>query len=305
MLITEPPVAASSFGMPCLQHRKTPVRLISRVRCHVSRSVARIDTSPGSSTPALLTRTWTTPKWASTSSYRRATLPSSVTSTATNCASPPLSTISATTACPASSTTSATATRPPSRAKASAQARPMPLPAPVITLTLPSSLPPMRCVELREFGDPTGLVVCERPDPEPGPGEVRVDIVAASLNRREWWIRRGGTAPLPQVLGSDGAGVISAVGAGVEGVALGDEVVIYPGRNWGPSESAPAADFEILGVPSQGTYAERICVSHEDVRRMPPGWSWVDIAALPVAGLTSWRALVTHGQVGSDTTVLI
>jgi zinc-binding alcohol dehydrogenase/oxidoreductase len=163
----------------------------------------------------------------------------------------------------------------------------------------------MRCVELREFGDPTGLVVCERPDPVPGAGEVRVDVVAASLNRREWWIRRGGKVPLPQVLGSDGAGVVSAVGAGVEGVAVGDEVVVYPGRNWGPSESAPGPDFEILGVPSQGTHAERICVSHYDVRPRPPGWSWVETAALPVAGLTSWRALVTHGQVGSDATVLV
>src|SRR5262245_23399153 len=305
MLITEPPVAASSFGMPCLQHRKTPVRLMSRVRCHVSRSVARIDTSPGSSTPALLTRTWTTPKWASTSSYRRATLPSSVTSTATNCASPPLSTISATTACPASSTTSATATRPPSRARARAQALPMPLPAPVITQTLPSSLPPMRCVELREFGDPTGLVVCERPDPEPGPGEVRVDLFAASLNRREWWIRRGGKAPLPQVLGSDGAGVVSAIGPGVVGVSVGDEVVIYPGRSGGVSPAAPGPDFEILGVPSQGTYAERICVGHRDVRPRPAGWSWAEAAALPVAGITVWRALVTHGQVTPDSTVLV
>jgi NADPH:quinone reductase-like Zn-dependent oxidoreductase len=163
----------------------------------------------------------------------------------------------------------------------------------------------MRCVELREFGDPTGLVLCERPDPEPGPGEVRVDLVAASLNRRDWWIRRGGKVPLPQVLGSDGAGVVSAVGLEVEGVSVGDEVVIYPGRNWGPGEAAPEADFEILGVPRQGTHAERICVDHRDVRPRPAGWTWADTAALPVAGLTSWRAVVTHGRVGPGTDVLV
>jgi NADPH:quinone reductase-like Zn-dependent oxidoreductase len=163
----------------------------------------------------------------------------------------------------------------------------------------------MRCVELREFGDPTGLVVCERPDPEPGPGEVRVDLIAAALNRRDWWIRRGGKAPLPQVLGSDGAGVVSAVGSEVEAVAVGDEVVLYPGRNWGASEAAPAADFEILGVPRQGTYAERICVDYRDVRPRPAGWTWAETAALPVAGLTAWRAVVTHGQVGPDTIVLV
>ena len=107
------------------------------------------------------------------------------------------------------------------------------------------------------------MSLAERPDPVPGPGEVLVDLIAAALNRRDWWIRRGGKVPLPQVLGSDGAGVVSAVGPEVEGVAVGDEVVLYPGRNWGPSEAAPGADFEILGVPSQGTYAERICVRYQ------------------------------------------
>jgi zinc-binding alcohol dehydrogenase/oxidoreductase len=163
----------------------------------------------------------------------------------------------------------------------------------------------MRCVELREFGDPTGLVASERPDPVPGPGEVLVDLIAAALNRRDWWIRRGGKVPLPQVLGSDGAGVVSAAGPGVDDIAVGDEVVLYPGRHWGPSEAVPGADFEILGVPSQGTYAERICVSYQNVRPRPAGWSWAETAALPVAGLTAWRAVVTHGRVGAGTVVLV
>jgi NADPH:quinone reductase-like Zn-dependent oxidoreductase len=163
----------------------------------------------------------------------------------------------------------------------------------------------MRCVELREFGDPTGLVVCERPDPEPGPGEARVDLVAASLNRRDWWIRRGGKVPLPQVLGSDGAGVVSALGDGVEGVRAGDEVVIYPGRDWGASEDAPAEPFAILGVPDQGTYAERIVVGAEYLRPRPAGWTWAEAAALPVAGITAWRAVVTHGEVAPGRTVLV
>jgi zinc-binding alcohol dehydrogenase/oxidoreductase len=163
----------------------------------------------------------------------------------------------------------------------------------------------MRCVELREFGDPTGLVVCERPDPEPGPGEARVDLVAAALNRRDWWIRRGGKVALPQVLGSDGAGVVSAVGEGVDGVRAGDEVLIYPGRDWGESDDAPTEGFAILGVPDQGTYAERIVVGADYLRPRPAGWTWAEAAALPVAGLTAWRAVVTHGRVGRGTTVLV
>ena len=143
------------------------------------------------------------------------------------------------------------------------------------------------------------------PDPEPGPGEVRVDLVAAALNRRDWWIRTGGKARLPVVLGSDGAGIVSAVGPGVDGPAPGDEVVLYPGSGWGAAEEAPAPEFAILGVPRQGTYAERIVVPADLVRARPPGWSWPETAALPVAGLTAWRALVRYADAGPVATILV
>jgi len=120
---------------------------------------------------------------------------------------------------------------------------------------------------------------------------VVVDLVAAALNRRDWWIRRGGKATLPAVLGSDGAGVVSALGTDVMDVAVGDEVVIYPGFAWGVDDEVPGPDFEILGVPSQGTYAERIAVRADMLWPRPAGWSWQETAALPVAGLTAWRAL--------------
>lgn len=154
----------------------------------------------------------------------------------------------------------------------------------------------MRAVELRAFGGPEGLVLTELPDPEPGPGEVRVDLVAAAVNRREWWIRTGAKVELPVVLGSDGAGVVSAVGAEVDGVALGDEVVIYPGIGWGDDDDTPAPEFKLLGVPSQGTYAERIVVRADQIRPKPSGWSWLASAALPVAGLTAWRSLVRYAS---------
>jgi zinc-binding alcohol dehydrogenase/oxidoreductase len=163
----------------------------------------------------------------------------------------------------------------------------------------------LRVAELRSFGDPEGLQIAVRPDPVPGAGEVRVDLVAAALNRRDWWIRTGGTAELPAVLGSDGAGVVSAVGEGARGVALGDEVVIYPARGWGGSEDTPSGEFEILGVPRQGTYAERIVVDAAQLRPRPAGWSWVQTAALPVAGLTVWRALVRYAQAGPGKTILV
>lgn len=160
-------------------------------------------------------------------------------------------------------------------------------------------------VELRSFGPPEGLVVAERPDPEPGPGEVRVDVVAAALNRRDWWIRTGGKVALPVVLGSDGAGVVSALGEGVQDVAVGDEVVIYPGRGWGANEEAADPAFELLGVPRQGTYAERVVVDAPQVRPRPPGWSWAQTAALPVAGLTAWRALVRYALAAPSRRILV
>jgi zinc-binding alcohol dehydrogenase/oxidoreductase len=163
----------------------------------------------------------------------------------------------------------------------------------------------VRAVELRAFGGPEGLVPTELPDPEPGPGELRIDLVAAALNRRDWWIRTGGKVRLPVVLGSDGAGIVSALGPGVAGPALGDEVVINPGIGWGAAEEAPAPELEILGAPSQGAYAERIVVAAELVRPRPAGWSWLETAALPVAGLTAWRSLVRYAGAGPGATILV
>lgn len=163
----------------------------------------------------------------------------------------------------------------------------------------------MLAVELQEFGAPEGLRLAERPDPEPGEGEVRVDLVAAALNRRDYWIRVGGRVDLPVVLGSDGAGVVGAVGPGVTDVQVGDEVVINPSLDWGGSEEASGPGFRILGVPDQGTYAESVVVASHQVRPRPRRLSWLEAAALPLAGLTAWRAVVTHAQAGPGRTILV
>jgi zinc-binding alcohol dehydrogenase/oxidoreductase len=160
-------------------------------------------------------------------------------------------------------------------------------------------------VELQAFGGPEGLRPVELPDPEPGPGEARVDLVAAALNRRDYWQRIGGSIELPAVLGSDGAGVVSAVGDGVEGVRSGDEVVINPSLDWGEDEEASGPDFRILGYPDQGTYAERIVVAAHQLRPRPQRLSWLESAALPLAGLTAWRVVVTHAAAGPGRTILV
>ena len=163
----------------------------------------------------------------------------------------------------------------------------------------------MRAVELRAFGGPEGLVVTELPDPEPRPGEVRVDLVAAALNHRDRWIRIGRKVALPAVLGSDGAGVVSEVGPAAAGVRVGDEVVVNPSLAWGDHEEASGPDFRILGVPDQGTYAERIVVAADQVRPRPANLSWTEAAALPLGGLTAWRAVVTHADARPGRTILV
>jgi zinc-binding alcohol dehydrogenase/oxidoreductase len=153
----------------------------------------------------------------------------------------------------------------------------------------------MRVVHLTAFGGPEVLRPASVPDPEPGPGQVAIDLVRAALNHREVWIREGRPGPLPAILGSDGAGIVSAVAPGVDGIAAGDEVVINPALDWGDGEDAPGPGFRILGVPDQGTYAERIVIAAAQVRPRPAGWSWDECAALPLAGLTAWRALRLAG----------
>lgn len=163
----------------------------------------------------------------------------------------------------------------------------------------------MRAVVLVATGPPrTAFELRELADPRPGPSEVCVDLVAAALNRRDRWQRVGDITP-PSVLGSDGAGIVSAVGTSVEGVAVGDEVVINPSLDWGGAEEASGPGFRILGGHDQGTYAERIVLGAHQVRPKPPEYSWLEAAALPLGGLTAWRAVVTHGEAGAGRSVLV
>ncbi len=164
----------------------------------------------------------------------------------------------------------------------------------------------MQAIRMSEPGGPEVLVLDEVPDPEPGPGEVVVALRAAALNRRDVFVRKGvAKVPLPLTPGSDGAGVVHAVGPGVTGVAEGDEVVILPSLGWGDDPRAPGPGFRILGGPDQGTYAQQIVIPAANVFAKPARLSWHEAAALPLAGLTAWRALFTRARVQPGETVLI
>jgi len=135
------------------------------------------------------------------------------------------------------------------------------------------------------------------PDPVPGPGEVLVELRAAALNRRDLLVC-GGTYPFPLPLtpGSDGAGVRRDTG---------EEVVINPSLGWGDREAAPGPDFQILGGPRDGTYAELVAVPEVNLFARPARLSWEEAAALPLAGLTAYRALFSRGGLRARETALV
>ncbi|HEY6395949.1 MAG TPA: zinc-binding dehydrogenase [Solirubrobacteraceae bacterium] len=129
---------------------------------------------------------------------------------------------------------------------------------------------------------------------------------AAALNRRDWWVWTAPEyCPLPVTLGSDGAGVVAALGDGVEGFSIGDEVVFDPTLNWGEAEEHPTPEFDILGAPSDGTFAELVVVPAASLARKPARLSWEEAAALNLGGLTAWRATVTCAGADPGVSLLI
>jgi len=165
----------------------------------------------------------------------------------------------------------------------------------------------MKAVRLHELGGPANLTLEEIDCPAPGADEVLVRIHAAAFNRRDVFITQGlyPGIELPRTLGSDGAGVVAAVGAGVNDLELGAPVVINPMLGWGNDPHVWAPGASILGMPRDGTFAEYVVVPRLNVSPKPPDLSMEEAAALPLAGLTAYRATFTRGELRSGETVLI
>lgn len=155
----------------------------------------------------------------------------------------------------------------------------------------------MRAAVLHEFGPPDVLAVEDVADPDPQPGWRVVRLRAAALNWHDVLVRRGQYhSPLPHVPGADGAG---------HDAATGEEVIVLPSLFWGGDESAPGPDWEILGDVRSGTFAELVAVPDECVLPKPPGLSWAQAAAMPVVGVTAYRALFTRGRLRSGESLLV
>jgi zinc-binding alcohol dehydrogenase/oxidoreductase len=133
-----------------------------------------------------------------------------------------------------------------------------------------------------------------------------IECRAAALNPRDRWVWTAEDyCRLPVILGSDGAGIISDVGEGVEGWGVGDEVVFNPTLNWGEAEEHPTEIFDILGAPADGTFAQRVAVPAANLAPKPQRLDWEEAAALNLSGLTAWRAAITCAGAAPGRKILI
>jgi NADPH:quinone reductase-like Zn-dependent oxidoreductase len=165
----------------------------------------------------------------------------------------------------------------------------------------------MKTWELRGVGLDT-LVLADRAAPEPGPGEVVVAVRAAGLNFRDLAIARGiypPGRPLPLVLGSDLAGVVTVCGPGVHRFRPGDRVVATYVVDWAAGEPEAERMVRRLGGPLDGALAEQAVVPEHALVPLPAGVTFGDAATLPVAGVTAWRALFGSARLTPGQTVLL
>jgi NADPH2:quinone reductase len=150
----------------------------------------------------------------------------------------------------------------------------------------------MKTAIIRSFGGPENFEVAELPRPTPGPGQVLVQVKAASVNPVDYKIRRSSSnwanVPMPAILGYDAAGVIEEVGALVKHLAVGDEV-FYSSRIFG----------------RQGTYAEYHVEDAEIVAKKPAHLSFEEAASLPLAAMTAYDCVCSFFQTKLGDTVLV
>ncbi|HEY1595115.1 MAG TPA: zinc-binding dehydrogenase, partial [Thermoleophilaceae bacterium] len=145
----------------------------------------------------------------------------------------------------------------------------------------------MRALVIAEHGPPDVLRIQQQPDPQPGPGQVRIAVRAAGINFADLLARLGlyPDAPKPPcVVGYEVAGEVESLGHGVEGVSIGQRVM----------------------APTKfGGYAELVVTPVADLVPLPEGWSFEEGAAVPVVYATAYAALVRYGSLRAGERVLV
>jgi len=172
----------------------------------------------------------------------------------------------------------------------------------------------MKAIVIERHGGPEVLQYKEVPKPEIGPGEVRVRVRACALNHLDLWMRRGIPGveiPLPRIPGSDIAGEVGEVGAGVTLVRPGDPVVLSPGVGCNTCEACLAGldntcrRYGLYGESFDGGCAEYVRATEVNVLPLPAGLTFEEAAAVPLVFLTAWHMLMTRAQLKPGEDVLI
>ncbi len=147
----------------------------------------------------------------------------------------------------------------------------------------------MRAVRIHEFGGPEVIRIEEAPTPNLGPGDILVEVHAASVNPVDYKIRNGdyvGEDKLPLTLGRDIAGEVGKVGEAVTGFSKGDAI------------------FAML-PQDEGAFAECVVLPAQDCAHRPQRLNWVQAAAVPLAALTAWQGIFDHGRLAHGQTILV
>jgi NADPH:quinone reductase-like Zn-dependent oxidoreductase len=147
----------------------------------------------------------------------------------------------------------------------------------------------MKAAYIQKFDGPQGLTYGDLPDPAPGPGQVLVDVHAASINAADWKVTQGEykQSQFPLIIGRDFSGVVGAVGSGVSDLKVGDEV------------------FGVLEGGRDGTYCEKLTVGAAIVAKKPASMSHVEAAALALTGLTALCAIEDCLKLKRGETILV
>lgn len=165
----------------------------------------------------------------------------------------------------------------------------------------------MQAYEIQKFGIDE-LVLANRPEPQPGFGQVRIKIHAVSLNYRDLMVVKGQYNPklrMPMIPCSDGAGEVVALGEGVTRVKLGDRVCGIFMQGWLSGGVTEAIARTAMGGAIDGMLAESVVLNQDGLVAIPDFLSYEEAATLPCAGVTAWHALITAGRIKAGDTVLV
>ncbi len=152
------------------------------------------------------------------------------------------------------------------------------------------------------------LSASDFPKPKPVKDQVLVRLKNAAINHRDLWATLEQSSVQNKdgvILGSDGCGVIEEVGIDADPLLIGMEVVINPSLEWGSNVNVQGDSFKILGNPDHGTFAEYIAISKKYIFEKPEHLSFEESAAVPLSGLTAYRALFTKARLRAKEKVLI